>query len=108
MVAEPVIEVEVAYATPREQCILKVSGHRGMTVLQAIERSKIRERFPEIDLENAKVGIFGKLAAKDAELTDGDRVEIYRPLIADPKEARRKRAAQGKPMKKGGGDSTDS
>jgi len=102
-VAEPIIEVEVAYATPRRQCILKVTGHPGMTIQQAIERSKIVERFPEIDLEHAKVGIFGKLATRDAELTEGDRVEIYRPLIADPKEARKKRAAQGKPMKKGGG-----
>lgn len=99
---EQVIEVEVAYATPQRQCILKVSGHAGMTVQQAIERSKIIERFPEIDLDNAKVGIFGKLATRDTELTEGDRVEIYRPLIADPKEARKKRAAQGKPMKKGG------
>jgi putative ubiquitin-RnfH superfamily antitoxin RatB of RatAB toxin-antitoxin module len=102
-VAEPVIEVEVAYATPKQQCILKVTGHPGMTVQQAIERSRIVERFPEIDLGNAKVGIFGKLASRDAELGEGDRVEIYRPLIADPKEARKKRAAQGKPMKKGGG-----
>jgi len=102
-VAEPIIEVEVAYATPQRQCILKVTGHLGMTVQQAIERSKIVERFPEIDLGNARVGIFGKLTTRDTGLTEGDRVEIYRPLIADPKEARKKRAAQGKPMKKGGG-----
>jgi len=102
-VAEQIIEVEVAYATPERQCILKVAGHAGMTVQQAIDRSKIAERFPDMDLGNAKVGIFGKLATRDAELTEGDRVEIYRPLIADPKEARKKRAAQGKPMKKGGG-----
>ena len=101
--AEPVIEVEVAYATPRQKCILKVTGHPGMTVQQAIERSKLVERFPEIELAKARVGIFGKLATRDAELQEGDRVEIYRPLIADPKEARKKRAAQGKPMKKGGG-----
>ena len=101
--AEPVIEVEVAYATPARQCILKVTGHPGMTVQQAIERSKIIERFPEVDLNNVRVGIFGKPATRDAKLTEGDRVEIYRPLIADPKEARKKRAAQGKPMKKGAG-----
>jgi putative ubiquitin-RnfH superfamily antitoxin RatB of RatAB toxin-antitoxin module len=103
MVGERVIDVEVAYATPKEQCVLKVAGHPGMTVLQAIQRSKILERFPEIDLESAKVGIFGKPTAKDNEIRDGDRVEIYRPLIADPKQARKKRAAQGKAMKKGGG-----
>ena len=60
--------------------------------------------FPELDneLENAKVGIFGKMATMTTKLDDGDRVEIYRPLIADPKEVRRKRAAEGKKMKKGG------
>ena len=59
------------------------------------------ERFPEIDLATNKVGIFGKAAALSATLTEGDRIEIYRPLIADPKEARKKRAAEGKAMKKG-------
>jgi hypothetical protein len=72
-------------------------------VAEAIERSGIIERFPEIDLAKNKVGIFGKLAKLDKVLQPGDRVEIYRPLIADPKEARKKRAAQGKVMKKGAG-----
>ncbi len=56
---------------------------------------------PEIDLAQAKVGVFGKLATPDTKLVDGDRVEIYRPLIADPKETRKRRAAEGKPMRKG-------
>ena len=99
---EKVIEVEVAYAKPEEQCILTVTGNPGMTVEQAIEHSKILEHFPEIDLATAKLGIFSKVARKDTVLADGDRVEIYRPLIADPKEARKKRAAEGKAMKKGG------
>ena len=101
--AEKVIQVEVAYAKPDEQCILTVTGSPGMTVEQAIEHSKIVDRFPEIDLAMVKLGIFSKAARKDQVLSDGDRVEIYRPLIADPKEARKKRAAEGKAMKKGGG-----
>ena len=71
------------------------------TVRQALELSGIEQHFPGIDLASAKVGIFGKLSKPDAQLNPGDRVEIYRPLIADPKEARKKRAAEGKVMKKG-------
>lgn len=93
--------VEVAYALPDEQLILTVNGEPGMTLQQAIEASGIMERFPEIDLAKNKVGVFGKLASLDSTLNPGDRVEIYRPLIADPKEARKKRAAEGKVMKKG-------
>jgi len=93
--------VEVAYATEREQLILEVQVPGGSTVKDALARSGIEKHFPEIDLENAKVGIFGKLSKMDAVLTPGDRIEIYRKLIADPKEARKKRAAEGKVMKKG-------
>ena len=92
---------EVAYALPQEQLILAVQGAAGMTVAQAIEQSGILGRYPEIDLAVNKVGVFGKLAKLDDVLSPGDRVEIYRPLIADPKEARKKRAAEGKVMKKG-------
>jgi putative ubiquitin-RnfH superfamily antitoxin RatB of RatAB toxin-antitoxin module len=102
-VAEEKIEVEVAYARPERQLILRVRGSVGMTVAQAIERAGIAEQFPEIELASAKVGIFSKAAKMDQVLRAGDRVEIYRPLIADPKEARKKRAAQGKPMRKGAG-----
>ncbi|MES9899217.1 MAG: RnfH family protein [Sedimenticola sp.] len=94
-------EVEVAYARDDEQLILTVTGEKGMTVEQAIERSKISDHFPEIDTAKTKVGIFGKAAKMNVELKSGDRVEIYRPLIADPKEARKKRAAEGKSLKKG-------
>ena len=61
------------------------------------------EKYPEIDLAANKLGIFGKLAKADTVLRDRDRIEIYRPLIADPKEVRRRRAEEGKVMKKGGG-----
>lgn len=96
-------DVEVVCATPREQVLRTVHAKPGMTLMEAIERSRIAEHFPEIDLKTAKVGIFGKAAKKEAVLKPGDRVEIYRPLIADPKEARKKRAAEGKQLKKGGG-----
>jgi len=99
------IQVEVAYALPHEQIVRVVEGEPGMTVREAIERSGILELHPEIDLTRAKVGVFGKVTRLDAVLYPGDRVEIYRPLIADPKEARKKRAAQGKPLRKGGGRS---
>lgn len=95
------IMVEVAYATADEQLIQALSVAPGTTLEQAIEQSGILQRFPEIDLKVNKVGIFGKLGKKTAEVKEGDRVEIYRPLIADPKEVRRKREAEGKKMKKG-------
>ena len=98
------INVEVAYALPEKQCILKVNVDAGTTIGAAIVQSGIMMEFPELDVENSKVGVFGKLAKMTSVLQEGDRVEIYRPLIADPKEVRRKRAAEGKVMKKGGGD----
>lgn len=98
------INIEVAYATPEKQVIRAVNVDTGTTIGAAIVQSGIMMDFPELDneLENAKVGIFGKMATMTTKLDDGDRVEIYRPLIADPKEVRRKRAAEGKKMKKGG------
>ena len=97
------IRVEVAYALPERQLIVPLEAPAGVTVEEAIARSGILDEFPEIDLGEQKVGIFGKAATPGTVLSDGDRVEIYRALIADPKEARRKRAAKGKPMRKGGG-----
>ncbi len=94
------IEVEVAYARPDVQTILPVKVQAGTTIEEAIRHSGILESFPEIDLARNKVGVFGKLAKLDAVLRPGDRVEIYRALIADPKEARRRRAAKGGPVKR--------
>lgn len=96
--------VEVAYAKPEKQLILTLKVAPGTTAEQAIVASGIMQKFPEIDLTLNKVGIFGKMVKPDTELREKDRVEIYRPLIADPKEVRRQRAAEGKAMKKGGGD----
>ena len=95
--------IEVAYATPQKQLILECVVESDTPVREAVKRSGINQHFPEIDLENCELGVFGKAVAADYELTDGDRIEIYRPLIADPKEIRRQRAAQGLKMKKGGG-----
>ena len=97
------IKVEVVYARPERQDVIALALPAGASVRQAIEASGLLSRHAEIDLAKAKVGIFGKLSKPDAALRDRDRVEIYRPLIADPKEVRKQRAAEGKVMKKGGG-----
>jgi len=103
-VVDKQIRVEVAYARRDEQAILSVETTPGITAQEAIERSGILGRFKEIDLRVNKIGVFGKLVAPDQVLEPGDRVEIYRALVADPKEARKKRAAQGKVMRKGAPD----
>jgi len=93
--------VEVAYALPDKQLILKLMVAPDATLEAVIRASGILEQFPDIDLGRNKVGVFGKPARLNDTLHPGDRVEIYRPLIADPKEVRKKRAAQGKVMRKG-------
>ncbi len=98
------ITVEVAYALPNEQLIIPIKVSGGTTAEEAIRASGIAEKFSDIDLNINKIGIFGKLTKLDTKLRHLDRVEIYRPLIADPKEVRKQRAADGKIMKKGGGD----
>ncbi|MCK5876158.1 MAG: RnfH family protein [Candidatus Marithrix sp.] len=88
------INIEVAYAKPDEQMIVNLNVAISTTVEQAIKESQILIFFPEIDLQQNKIGIFSKPCKLDTLLRDNDRVEIYRPLIADPKEARRKKAKQ--------------
>jgi putative ubiquitin-RnfH superfamily antitoxin RatB of RatAB toxin-antitoxin module len=102
------INIEVVYALPGEQMLLRQSVPAGTTVADAIQASGMLDKHPEIDLDKNKLGIFGKLCKADAVLRDKDRVEIYRPLVADPKEVRRKRAEEGKVMKKGGGTAPES
>ncbi|GAA6169596.1 RnfH family protein [Sessilibacter corallicola] len=94
-----VIVVEVAYALPQRQKILSLEVEEGTTALEAVEKSGIASEFPEIDISSAKMGIFGQAlgtkglkAPNQHVLQAGDRVEIYRPLKSDPKEARRRRA----------------
>lgn len=91
--ASPTIEIEVAYARADAQALVPVKGAAGMTIDEAITRSGVLLMFPEIDLARYKVGIFGKAAKRETALQSGDRVEIYPPLIADPKQARKDRAA---------------
>jgi putative ubiquitin-RnfH superfamily antitoxin RatB of RatAB toxin-antitoxin module len=98
------ISVEVVYPLPQKQEIFSVKLPAGATVLQAVEASGVLQKYPEIDLTKNKLGVFAKLAKPDAPLRDHDRVEIYRPLIADPKAVRKQRAAEGKVMKKGAGE----
>lgn len=90
------IDVEVAYALPQKQALLALTVNAGTTVLQAAQQSGVVEQFEDVDLENAKFGIFGKVVSPTQVLNEGDRVEIYRPLIADPKEVRKARAARAK------------
>jgi len=99
------IHVEVVYARPERQEVASLTLPAGSTAGQAIEASGLLAPYPEIDLAKNKLGIYAKLAKADTGLRDRDRVEIYRPLIADPKEVRKQRAAEGKVMKKGAGDS---
>ncbi len=96
--------VEVAYALPQQQLIIPVQIPPESNAEAAIRASGILVKFPEIDLNVNQIGVFGKLAKLDTPLRHLDRVEIYRALIADPKEVRKQRAEEGKVMKKGGGD----
>lgn len=94
MAASEAIHVELVYALPAQQQLLRLSLPAGTTLGGAIEASGLLRRHPEIDLRRQPVGIFGRLATLDTGLHDGDRVEIHRPLQVDPKDARRARAAK--------------
>ena len=96
------IVIEVAFATPERQMIISIKVKNGITVKEVIELSGILNEFHGISLDDHPVGIFGKITTLDHPLRDRDRVEIYRPLIADPKEIRRKRAAADNNIKKNG------
>lgn len=102
------ITVEVAYALPTEQKILSLQVEEGCTVYEAVIKSRIADQFPQIDVEQDPMGIFGKAVRdpKHTVLKAGDRIEIYRPLIADPKAARAKRAAKMKAQKEQAGTSS--
>ena len=98
MAEEKHIHIEVAYALPEQQVIIPLQVKEGTTVLEAIELSGIREQFSGIDISAGNVGIFSnnRDVKGETKLREKDRVEIYRPLIADPKESRRKRAEKKK------------
>jgi putative ubiquitin-RnfH superfamily antitoxin RatB of RatAB toxin-antitoxin module len=98
------IEVEVIYALAHHQDRVKLSLPAGATVREAIDASGLARKYPEIDPGGQnRLGIYAKPVKADTVLRDRDRVEIYRPLIADPKAVRKRRADEGKTMKKGGG-----
>ena len=84
------MRISVAYAEPDDQVWLKLDLPEGATVRDAIERSGLLDKFPHIDLETQKVGVFGKVVPLTNGLNDGDRVEVYRGIVADPKTVRRR------------------
>ncbi len=90
--SDTLLEIEVAYATAEQQKIIVLQVDSNTTVAQAIEASKIADLFPQQDFKNNPMGIFGKLCSRESVLRQGDRIEIYRPLLCDPKQARRDRA----------------
>ncbi len=100
------ISVEVVYALPHKQKLIQIAVPKGTTAKQLVDLSGIQQFFPNEDMENSRLGIFGQAlgtkglaTAEEYQLEEGDRVEIYRPLIADPKEVRRKRAEKAKEQK---------
>ncbi|WP_087018751.1 RnfH family protein [Thaumasiovibrio subtropicus] len=96
MSSEGMIHVEVVYALPNIQRVIKVIAKTESTVEQIIRQSGILAMFPDIDLSKNKVGVYSRNVKLDATVREGDRIEIYRPLIADPREIRRKRAEKAK------------
>ncbi|ART79610.1 RnfH family protein [Oceanisphaera avium] len=90
------IQVEVVYALPHKQVVVPLKVAKESQVEQVIIQSGILQQFPQIDLSHNMVGVFGRQVKLNSQLRDGDRVEIYRPLLADPKDIRRKRAEQAK------------
>lgn len=84
------------YALPLEQTVISLELAAGSTVGQAIAESKLAQRYPELDLARARVGIYGRRVSADTVLANGDRVEVYRALLADPKQARRRRASRAR------------
>lgn len=97
MSSDDSIRVEVAYALPDRQALLSLEVPAGCTALEAARRSGIEAQFDELELsETSRLGIFGQVVSATQPLKDGDRVEIYRPLQADPKEVRKARAARAR------------
>ena len=91
--------VEVAYALSDKQSLISLEVEEGATIKEAIEASGVLDTYDQIDLTRDKVGIFSKFATLETVLREKDRIEIYRPLIADPKKVRKERAANGKAMR---------
>lgn len=88
------LEIEIVYGLADRQVLKSMTVAEGTTVREAALKSGLEVEFPELDLQQAPLGIFGKAVKDEAMLRNGDRIEVYRPLLIDPKEARRKRAGQ--------------
>lgn len=88
------MRVELVYALPASQEVIELELPEGVTVMRALELSGFMDRHPDIAVTTPALGIYGRRAAPDTILKDGDRIEIYRPRLADPKHARRRRAAR--------------
>ena len=88
------INIEVAWGDPEKQVLLALEVESGTTLIEAIELSGIREQVAQLEIDPGRLGIFSRKKPPEFVLREGDRVEIYRPLTADPKEIRRKRAAE--------------
>lgn len=92
MANDEMLHIEVVYALPHEQQVFKVMARASTSVAEIIQSSGVLEAYPEIDLTQNKVGVYSRQVKLDGTVMNGDRIEIYRPLIADPKEIRRRRA----------------
>lgn len=90
------LAIEVALATPRKQRIIALEVTPGTTCREAVAQSRIGHEFPDIDVLKAPLGVYGEVCEPDAQVEEGDRVEIYRPLLLDPREQRRQRLARNK------------
>ena len=88
------LEIEIVYGLAERQVLKSMTVAEGTTIREAVLQSSLEVEFPELDLQQAPLGIFGKAVKDETVLRDGDRIEVYRPLLIDPKEARRKRAEQ--------------
>lgn len=92
------VDVELVYGTAQSQALLRISVPKGTTILEAIEYSAIAEMFPDANFRKNPVGIWGRVVDRSRRVTNGDRIELYRPLEMDPRDARRELAAEGKSM----------
>ena len=92
------IAVEIVLATQERQVLLELEVQAGATVADVIARSRIAEAFPGFDIDALETGVWGRIVSRDHQVVDGDRVELYRPLQMDPREARRKQALAGRTM----------
>ena len=96
--ATELLSIEVAYATPKRQSLVKLQLPATATARDAVRQSGLADEYPELDVEKCPLGIFGKQVADERLLRTGDRVEVYRPLVNEPREARRRVAARGGTM----------